>query len=162
MEAAETKFWGNPEMMEQLLSRLDLPSTVALASFHPLTALLLQRDRQWHSLILRAKLKESKLPRLIKEMQKKIFYLSKLLKLMRPTAMKPLLDYLLDYISHHFPPVEDHNGHDVISLLKVNNQVIHEVSPTGFLLMALAEVTMGSEVHRYILTEVKLESSVSL
>ena len=158
MEAAETKFWGSPELMEQLLFRLDLPATVALASSHPLTVLLLQGDMQWQSLILRANLKESKCQRIIRDMQKKIFYLSKLLKLMQATVMKPLLLHMLDYICITFPPVEDHNRHNVITL-KDNREVNHEVSPTGYLLLALTEVTMGLEAQRHFLTEVKLESS---
>ena len=50
---AEKKFWGTPELVEQLLSHLDLNSTRCLAEIHQMTQDLLQGGLVWKKLIQR-------------------------------------------------------------------------------------------------------------
>ena len=50
---AEKKFWATPELVEQLLSHLDLNSTRCLAEIHQMTQDLLQGGLVWKKLIQR-------------------------------------------------------------------------------------------------------------
>ena len=54
---SEAKFWRSPELVRTLLPYLDVSSTMALASTHPLTVALLQNMFIWRDFIQRTKMK---------------------------------------------------------------------------------------------------------
>ena len=98
MDAAQ-KCFHNEDILEVLLTFMDLPSTLALASCHPLTLRILQQQHQWQNLINRAKLIEQTwLSAKISAMQKRVFFLCKTLKMMEKSLIAPLLCCLLDHI----------------------------------------------------------------
>ena len=55
----ELVFWGSPDLVAQLLTILDVPSTLALANVLPLAQQLLQRQSIWGNLISRSNFKRS-------------------------------------------------------------------------------------------------------
>ena len=156
---ASQKCFHNEDILEVLLTFMDLPSTLALASCHPLTVRILQQQHQWQNLINRAKLNEQTwLSTKISAMQKRVFFLCKTLKMMEKSLIVPFLDRLLDHIFVSFPPTRDTNGSkDSISIKLKSFEQGQElkISPVGFMLVALVEANMGL---RHILTQVKVKS----
>ena len=153
-------FFESKDLMEQLVSYLDLPSLLALASVHQLTLEVLQQRSMWRDLVLGSKLVKPKFWHCgnnveIKAMLGRVDMLTTLLKLIGDQG--PLLQILLETICSNFPPSRDENGHkDEISIQfsSLCSPRRFSISPTGFLLLERAESQMKSQMQ--IVTEVQL------
>ena len=153
-------FFESKDLMEQLVSYLDLPSLLALASVHQLTLEVLQQRSMWRDLVLGSKLVKPKFWHCgnnveIKAMLGRVDMLTILLKLIDGPG--PLLQMLLETICSNFPPSRDENGHkDEISIQfsSICGPRKFSISPTGFLLLERAESQMKSDMQ--IVTEVQL------
>ena len=153
-------FFESKDLMEQLISYLDLPSLLALASVHQLTLEVLQQRSMWRDLVRGSKLVKPKFWHCgnnveIKAMLGRVDMLTTLLKLIDDPG--PLLQILLETICSNFPPSRDENGHkDEISIQfsSLCSPRRFSISPTGFLLLERAERQMKSQMQ--IVTEVQL------
>ena len=98
------KFWANEDLVEELLPFLDLPSTVALASVHTVTASLLKRDFLWKQLLdqtFKAKFE----PLVVHE--DKIDLLITLIKQLDDQPEHQLQQSLILHICKRFPPTPE-------------------------------------------------------
>ena len=153
-------FFESKDLMEQLVSYLDLPSLLALASVHQLTLEVLQQKSMWRDLVRGSKLVKPKFWHCgnnveIKAMLGRVDILTTLLKLIDDPG--PLLQILLETICSNFPPSRDENGHkDEISIQfsSICSPRRFSISPTGFLLLERAESQMKSNMQ--MVTEVQL------
>ena len=97
------KFWANEDLVEEVLPFLDLHSVVALASVHPLSLSLIQRDVVWQGILLKTFKTKSEL--LLQQWEEKV---DLLVDLMYLTSDEPadgnLLQSVLHHICQNFPP----------------------------------------------------------
>ena len=94
-------FWANNYLVEQLLPFLDLPSTVALASVHTVTASLIKRDFLWKQLLHQTFKTKSDFLVVYKE---KVDLLITLIKQLDDVDEHQLHQSLFHHICKRFPP----------------------------------------------------------
>ena len=140
---AQTKFWETPELIAELLTFLDLPSTLRLAKCHQLTQDVIQGSWVWNKLIRRFcphdQEDEDQDGYLAHENLETVGHLVAILKLMRsPNTL--LLD-LLDLICERFEAKRVSIRESVVYMKCPCDPEYgcHVVTSSGFLLLEMIE-----------------------
>ena len=138
----EDKFWRSPDLLVQLLTFLDVSSTLALAKEVPLLLDLLQRKFIWKDFINRSNIDGDKE---LEENKTEVSQIVEILKMMEDA--EPLLQELLEVICLKF---EKDFGIDelCITMSCKLHADDHDVAPDGFQLLELAEGMMGTNVQQ--------------
>ena len=155
--AAKMQFWGSPNLVAQLLTFLDISSTLALVNVLPLARDLLQRKSIWGNMISRSiffssqeqegeeeEEREKRWER-TEEMNKfEVAQLVEILKMVNdPESL--LLQELLDTICERFQnPSNDYFNMEMSCSRHPDH---HDVDQEGFLLLELAEGMMGTSLQ---------------
>ena len=142
---AATKFWGCPELVEKLLTFLDVQSTLNLARVHPLTIAILKAGPTWRKLVKRTcRVNDTDDWAAFEEQRIEVQHLVEISSLMGNP--KPLILDLLDVIAERFPPVRrmwmSEKDVEVIQVSCPRHNT-HSVSLLGFRLLELVEGRVG-------------------
>ena len=143
---AEEKFWRTPELIESLLTFLDLDSILRLAESHELTRNILQGLHNRSKLIQRScpQNDANDNPELQKKHVDTVKHLAAALMKLMDGSEAFLLD-LLDLICHRFAAVDDTPlGQDWLHLSCPRHLDGHLVSSHGFVLLEIVEGTFGT------------------
>ena len=185
---AEKMFWGNPELLDKLISYLDVQSVSELAQAHQLTAQVLQENTvTWDKLVKGScpYYEHTELPvdedlsleeryhdwveEKLSTHQTNISHLTRILKRMENSKV-PLLELLHD-ICERFPPVllrpAEENGRPIAFHLTCPCKRSHSVTLLGLLLLEKIEGALKSaeqgveEVYLWALMEPWFSALVS-
>ena len=148
----EQKFWRSPDLVAQLLSFIDVSSTLALAKVLPLSLHLLQRKFIWRDLICRSRINEDYIGDLTLKEEEEDFYEIKaeveqmVAILMMMESPEDLLQDLLDTICERTPfPFNE----EVKITISCNRHLVdHVVQAEGFELLEVAEGLMGTALQQ--------------
>ena len=153
----EAKFWRSPELVRTLLPYLEVGSTMALASTHPLTVALLQNMFIWRDFIQRTKMKRGSKFREVEgrksfEMEVMEVELKQVVAIINlAEEPKPFLLELVHAICKRFSSITgvmDEDEDDRTIQLSCEELPSHAVTPSGFLLLRQAESLAGLLVHK--------------
>ena len=152
MSSSERKVWQSPELLDKLLSYLDVSSTLHLAQAHAFTIQVLQNKSCWNKFIRRT------CPSQDSDGRQSKAAVEALLKMMG--SPQDLLRDLLDVVASRFPAedhdwiwiVDDDDELEIVRCLVVVSCPCqlqsHSVSPPGFLHLELIEGALGSAEQR--------------
>ena len=155
MSSSERKVWQSPELLDKLLSYLDVSSTLHLAQAHAFTIQVLQNKSCWNKFIRRTCPSQDSDGR---QSKAAVEALAELLKMMG--SPQDLLRDLLDVVASKFPAedhdwiwiVDDDDELEIVPCLVVVSCPCqlqsHSVSPPGFLHLELIEAALGSAEQR--------------
>ena len=163
--SAEQQFWGTPELVEKLLSFLDLAATKELAECHRLTRQILGSAFVWKKLIKKTlpgdghiDVDPESLPKEddphLASVRPKAKLLSQILNLIdaRPQLEMALLHTICErYPRVNFPRFPDGYNHVSVTCFSCNE--IHQVLPWGFVLLEEVEATLGSRNQSILYVE---------
>ena len=127
------KFWSSEDLVEELLPFLDLPSISALASVHPLTLALIERDVIWQAILVKTFKDKSEL--LVDQWEEKI---DLLMELVQGDPDDQMLQSLIQHICKNFPPTLSKNLDKEQIRISLNGEPTANdrlISPVGFVLL---------------------------
>ena len=127
------KFWSSEDLVEELLPFLDLPSISALASVHPLTLALIERDVIWQAILVKTFKDKSEL--LVVQWEEKI---DLLMELVQGDPDDQMLQSLIQHICKNFPPSPSKNLDKEQIRISLNGEPTANdrlISPVGFVLL---------------------------
>ena len=152
MSSSERKVWQSPELLDKLLSYLDVSSTLHLAQAHAFTIQVLQNKSCWNKFIRRT------CPSQDSGGRQSEAAVAELLKMMG--SPQDLLRDLLDVVASRFPAedhdwiwiVDDDDELEIVPCLVVVSCPCqlqsHSVFSPGFLHLELIEAALGSAEQR--------------
>ena len=158
----EANFWRSPELVRHLITFLDVGSTMALATNHPLTMALLENIFFWRAFIQRTKMKGgSKFRDGVRyesvEMEVMEVELKQVVAIINlAEEPKPLLIELVHTICKRFSSITGAKSYDFDLNIEEHTTIqlscqdlpSHAVTPSGFLLLRQAESLAGLLLHK--------------
>ena len=148
---AQVQFWGSPDLVAQLLTFLDVSSTLALATALPLAQDLLQLKSIWGNLMSRSIVfqrcegpdQEEEQERAEEMNKAEVAQLVAILKMLKFPEL--LLPELLDMICDRF---QNHDMSVFNITMSCSRHIDHVVNREGFQLLEVAEGMMGTSVQQ--------------
>ena len=139
----ETKFWRSPDLVSQLLTFLDLASTVHLANLLPLVLQLLQRKSIWRDLIRRS-IENFDQPDDYAEI---MWIVDKLVDILKMLESPELL--LLDVL-HVICEIYEDFRREAEVILSCTCHSEHRIEFVGFQILEMAEEKMGTSLQNVV------------
>ena len=151
------KFWSSEDLVEELLPFLDLASVSALASIHPLTLALIERDVVWQAILLKTFKQKSEL--LVDQWEEKVDLLMDLVQ--DDPDDQLMLQSLIHHICKNFPPTPSKNlDKEQIRISLKGEPTANDrlISPIGFVLLERVWQRSTKCSNLFIVKNIQVES----